>query len=148
MTNLLRQYKDQIVFRFTIGSIHDDILKFWEPGAPSFGERYASLIYAFEKGYKTSISAEPFLDEDWLELYHRCKDYITDSFWLGKMNQMKKRIDTGEFKPSDWMYYTKVETLIKDDMIKIIYDVMKDKPKVRFKDSIKKVIGLPDEAVG
>ena len=28
--------KDRIIFRFTIGSTDNDVLKFWEPGAPSF----------------------------------------------------------------------------------------------------------------
>ncbi len=39
----LHPYKDQILFRFTIGSVDSDTLKSWEPNAPSFDERLASL---------------------------------------------------------------------------------------------------------
>jgi DNA repair photolyase len=44
--NQFGDYKDRILFRFTIGSMDSDVLKFWEPNAPSFEERLASLKYA------------------------------------------------------------------------------------------------------
>ena len=49
-------FQNNIQFRFTIGSMNNKILKFWEPGAPSFEERLKSIKYAFDKGYKTSVS--------------------------------------------------------------------------------------------
>ena len=55
-------YKQQITFRFTVGLLDDDLRAFWEPGAPSFNERLASLRHAFEAGYQTSVSAEPLLE--------------------------------------------------------------------------------------
>src|SRR5664280_2327835 len=39
-------YKDKILFRFTIGSADDNVLKFWEPGAPGFKERLECLKWA------------------------------------------------------------------------------------------------------
>jgi len=64
MCNEFEKYKKQIVFRFTIGSPNNDVLKFWEPGAPDYDERLTSLKYAFTKGYTTSVSCEPILDND------------------------------------------------------------------------------------
>jgi len=37
------KYKEKILFRFTIGSADDAVLKFWEPNAPGFMERLACL---------------------------------------------------------------------------------------------------------
>lgn len=52
-------YKNNILFRFTIGSVNDETLHFWEPGAASFDERIASLKFAYDTGYQTSISCSP-----------------------------------------------------------------------------------------
>jgi hypothetical protein len=35
-----------------------------------------------------------------------------------------------------------------DDMIKSLYEHFKTHPKVKWKDSIKKVVGLPEEPIG
>ena len=40
--------KEQILFRFTIGACDDRILSYWEPNAPAYDERKASLISAYE----------------------------------------------------------------------------------------------------
>ena len=42
MCERLAQYRDRIVFRFTIGSVDDHVLRYWEPGAPASAERLAS----------------------------------------------------------------------------------------------------------
>lgn len=36
-------YKDHILFRFTIGSTDNKTLKFWEPNAPDYSERKKAL---------------------------------------------------------------------------------------------------------
>ena len=55
-------YREKILFRFTIGACDDTVLSFWEPGAPTYAERMASLQYAYEQGFQTSVSVEPMLD--------------------------------------------------------------------------------------
>ena len=79
-------HKDLIQFRFTINSVNNHLLKFWEPGAPTFEERYESLKYAFYKGYKTSVSIEPFLDElfqsDFPESYQLSHNILLESLIL------------------------------------------------------------------
>ncbi len=79
-------FKAQIQFRFTITSCNDEVLKFWEPGAPTFNERLQSLTLAHVAGFKTSVSIEPFLDKDPFELIEILYPYVTESIWIGKMN--------------------------------------------------------------
>ena len=58
----LLPYRDQIVFRFSIGSTDSAVLSFWEPGAPGFEERLECLRIAHISEYVTSVSCEPMLD--------------------------------------------------------------------------------------
>lgn len=71
------KYKDQILFRFTIGSLNNEVLKFWEPNAPAYEERKASLQYAFDVGYQTSVSCEPILDEDISMMVYDLLPFVT-----------------------------------------------------------------------
>jgi DNA repair photolyase len=133
-------YRDNIIFRFTIGACDNTILSFWEPGAPSYEERKASLKYAYESGFETSVSAEPMLDTEHVDqLVGDLSPYLTNSLWLGKMNYMHSiRIDGPEV-------ITQIERIKDgqtDDRIKEIYNRHKDTPLIRWKDSIKKVVGI------
>jgi DNA repair photolyase len=85
-------YKDKILFRFTIGSSDSNTLKFWEPIAPDFAERLESLKYAFSEGYQTSVSSEPMLDDNIGDVIDQVIPFVTDSIWLGKMNQLRGRL--------------------------------------------------------
>jgi DNA repair photolyase len=85
-------YKDKILFRFTIGSSDSNTLKFWEPNAPDFAERLESLKYAFSEGYQTSVSCEPMLDDNIGDVIDQVSPFVSDSFWLGKANQLRSRL--------------------------------------------------------
>ncbi len=126
--------KEFIQFRFTITSIHDKFLEFWEPGAPNFKERKYSLKYAFTMGFKTSISIEPFLDKDPYILVDRLLPYVTESIWIGKMNYIKVH----NISSLEKEYYTKVRAInSKENLLKIIKNSEKyDKTTLRIKDSI------------
>lgn len=136
--------RNQILFRFTIGSWDDDILSVWEPGAPNFFERYSSLKYAFENGYKTSVSMEPMLDRQPWKTIIQVKQFVTDAIWLGKMNDWRRRISTNghdinKIHPdltSDIEYWERDENIFK------LYEMHHNDPLIRWKESIKKVIGL------
>jgi len=79
-------YSNQVQFRFTITSIYNYKLKDWEKNAPSYQSRKASLILAFDKGFKTSVSIEPYLDADPTLLITEIAPYCTESIWIGIMN--------------------------------------------------------------
>jgi len=83
MCSELTEFKNHILFRFTIGALDNKILKFWEPGAPTFGERFNSLQHAFNAGFKTSVSCEPMLDSlGMVQLFDVLNPYVTDSIWI------------------------------------------------------------------
>lgn len=135
-------YTDKIVFRFTIGAMDDELLGFWEPGAPAFAERLAALKHAHEQGFSTGVSAEPMLDVPHaVELFEALSPYVTDTIWFGKMNQVRKRVAPKTKQEEAAVALIEKNQL--DEHIIELYDRLKNKPKVRWKDSIKKVVGLP-----
>jgi DNA repair photolyase len=142
--------KKQLLFRFTIGSANNEVLKFWEPQAPAFDERLASLKYAFEKGFKTSVSSEPMLDEEIHKLVEAVEPFVTDSIWIGKMNFAEERVRKNGF--TDDLTIGKVRSLMAfqsiDENIWNIYYKFRRHPKIKWKESIKKVLGIvvPTEA--
>jgi len=138
----LKQYQKQIEFRFTIGSTSDEVLRFWEPNAPSFCERLTCLEYAFKTGYKTSVSCEPYLDGWPLHVYEAVRDLITGDFWLGKLNHFNKRVDlSGVTEEQMQRFVRPLQKLTEDVYVREIYRIFKDKPQVKFKDSFRKVAG-------
>jgi len=82
----IKPYKKQVQFRFTITSIDDRNLKIWEENAPNYQSRKDSLIHAFNEGFKTSVSIEPYLDIDLVPLIDDIFLYCTESIWIGVMN--------------------------------------------------------------
>jgi len=138
----LAVYKDQILFRFTIGGCDDSILSFWEPNAPSYSERKASLMHAYQKGFQTSVSVEPMLDSANIDsLISDLAPYVTDAIWIGTMNHL------GRFgKGSDLVLKKAIERIRRgqtDLIIKEIYQRYKDNPMIKWKKEIKKVVGVP-----
>jgi len=134
--------RDQILFRFTIGSIDDSILGYWEPGAPPYPERLASLKHAHQAGFATSVSIEPMLDAPRLDtLIGDIYPFITDSIWIGKMNHIRSRVRIATAE--DRSRVQAIEAGQTDASIRAIYDRYKNDPKIRWKESIKQVVGLP-----
>jgi len=136
-------YKDQILFRFTIGSACNKTLKFWEPNAPDYKERKRALIYAFEAGYQTSISCEPMLDDRIDKVIDDLIQYVTDAIWLGKMNFVIRRLRTnGQLNAENQAAAELLLEWQNDEAIKKIYNRYKDNQQIKWKESIKKVVGL------
>ena len=122
-------------FRFTITSSNDDLLRFWEPNAPLFKERFDSLRLAFSEGFRTSVSMEPFLDYHPEELVEQVEPYCTESVWIGKMNYIQRN----NLTPSEQEYYEGVRRNYTLEHLEEVYLNLKDNPKIRFKDSF----GIP-----
>jgi len=106
-------FKDVIQFRFTITSFYNKKLKHWEPGAPNFEERKQSLIHAFSKGFKTSLSIEPCLDHDPRYLIKRLRDYVTESIWLGPMNYCGNHDFNSKETLQNWVKWFKDDKLVR-----------------------------------
>lgn len=131
-------YKTQFQFRFTVTSMDNELLSFWEPNAPSFEERFESLKYAYEKGFKTSVSVEPFLDYTPQTLIHTLSPYITESIWLGPMNY----IPQNSIRNGDKQQYAEIRNKYKIDHLREIFKDLKDLPLIRFKDSMTIRLGM------
>ena len=136
-------YKGSILFRFTIGSADDAVLKFWEPEASQYQERLESLKYAFENGFSTSISCEPPLDGNIEKVVEDVHPFVTDGIWIGASNQFGDRMKTNGFWDSE--HENRMKELIaanSEDVVRRRYEYWKDDVKIRWKDELKKVLGL------
>jgi DNA repair photolyase len=131
--HLFSNYKDQIEFRFTITSNTNRLLEFWEPNAPRFQERLASLKHAFRKRFKTSASIEPFLDYDPTELVKEITPFITESIWIGRMNYISRRGLSRE----EEQYYNEIRKNYETSRLREIFNKLNGHSKIRFKDSIR-----------
>jgi len=141
-----KDYKGKILFRFTIGSVDDTVLKFWEPNAPNFKERFDSLKHAHKNGFQTSVSCEPMLDDNIDAVIKNILKYVTETIWLGKANGLIGVTGKGrlEFNGVDTPeVIKKAKELIawqSDDKIIALYKKYRSEPKIRFKESIKRVL--------
>ena len=136
-------YRGQILFRFTVGSSNDATLKFWEPNAPSFMQRLDSLCFAHEQGFQTSVSCEPMLDSSIETVVDAVSPYVTDAIWIGKANQLRQRLRINGAADQETM--RRAEALIasqSDELILELFERLRGNKLVKWKDSIKKVVGL------
>ena len=136
------EYRDQILFRFSIGACDNNVLSYWEPNAPSYEERFASLRFAYVSYFETSVSVEPMLDSANVDiLISELSPFVTHSLWIGKMNHL------GRFEKGSDMVLKQATNKIRqgqsDTIISQIYDRYKNNPMIRWKKEIKKVVGIP-----
>jgi DNA repair photolyase len=118
--------KKNFIFRFTIGSCNDEILKDWEPGAPLFKERWEALQYAYYQGFSTSVSMEPMIDDP-DETIRKISPWA-ETIWLGPMNYMTKEMDVEDAHLS-----------LARELWKMIPELIRryrENPKIYWKDAI------------
>lgn len=136
-----RPYRERLLFRFTITARDPEILRFWEPRAPGYAERRACLEHAFRQGFATSVSVEPMLDTaDVVAMVHELLPFASHSIWLGKMNRIGERVqgETAALRAE----IERIEKGQDDEHIQHIYRQLRDIPAIRWKESIKIVVGL------
>lgn len=133
-------FRDQIILRFTIGGLDEAALKTWEPNAPSLQERLWCLKYAFEQGFRTSISSEPMLVncEDAEKFYYSVEPLVTEDIWFGKMGGVGGF--TTHPDPEVARRAAELKRVYSDKSIMRFVERMAGLPKVAWKDSIKDVI--------
>lgn len=135
--DVLEQWKEQIMFRFTIGAIDDRLIRFWEPGAPGSLERLDSLADAWARRFVTSVSIEPMLAgvEETLSVVRNVRPWTPETIWIGKMNKIRTRVSS-DFAAE----VAEIERMQSDTEILRLYQVLGDQPDIRWKDSIKEVV--------
>lgn len=137
MIEAFQPYREQILFRFSIGTMDHSAASFWEPGAPPPDERVVSLLFAFDAGFQTSVSIEPIVGGIGaaVTVVNYCRSMVTETIWIGKMNKARLRV------PPEYLGAVKIiEDLQRDEKILDLYDLLKADPLIRWKDSIKEVV--------
>ena len=71
-----------------------------------------------------------------------------NSIWIGKVNYPKQRIDVSDMNKNDMQWVGELLKTTEDSYVKMLYAELVDNPKIRWKESIKKVLNLPDEEIG
>ncbi|MBD3343103.1 MAG: hypothetical protein GF353_28655 [Candidatus Lokiarchaeota archaeon] len=143
----LHQFKKLIQFRFTITTHSSKQMKWWEPGAPGLQERLKCLKTAFNMGYKTSVSIEPMLTDQPMELVKKIYPYCTESIWIGTINNFN--LNDAE-TPEEEFYYNKIrktkELCFLTELEKKIrkYENHNGRNIIRFKDSIRNILSRND----
>lgn len=136
----LYEYRDNILFRLSIGTMDPTTSAFWEPNAPTPAERISALTYAYTAGYATSVSAEPLLGglDTAKVILSAVRPYITEDIWIGKVNRMRQRVDMSN--NANAKAVADIERQQTDTAIMEMVDALSADPLVKWKDSIKKVI--------
>lgn len=138
----LYHHKDKMLFRFTIGSANDEVLSFWEPGAPPFRERLGALQLAYHHGFETSVSCEPMLDDNIEAVVEAVEDYVTDAIWIGKANKLASRLSLNKAPPEIVEAGKLLEDSQSNARIESLFTKLGAHSKIKWKDSIKQVLGL------
>jgi DNA repair photolyase len=141
---LCREFADDrthIQFRFTIGAMDDDILSFWEPGAPRFKERFDSLKLALRKGFYVSVNIEPMLDvPNVLKLFRRLAPYVNVFINIGIMCNVRRNVQPQAQKEEAEV--RRIEENQAEDRIVAIYEDLKGETLVRWSPKIRAILGI------
>ncbi len=137
----LVNFKSQLLIRVTIGSMHPLLCKFWERNAPSPQERLQALQHAHEQGFETSVSMEPMLHgvEDAVETFRAVEPFVTEKVWIGAMNSIDTRVDKSN--PNFNKAVADLKKLQSHSELLRLHGILKDEPKVSWKESITKLLG-------
>ena len=125
-------FKDKILFRFTIGAMDNALLEFWEPNAPTYEERKDALKFAYDQGFRTSVSIEPMLDAgNVVALVDDLAPLVSEDIWIGKMNH------TNEFgKGADEElreHLAQIETAQTDERLTALHKAFEGRDNVKWK---------------
>lgn len=141
-----RGYRNQILFRFSIGTMNNEILKFWEPNAPTYEERKECLELAYSNKFDTSVSSEPMLDSGNIDqMISDLLPFVSNALWIGTMNETSRRVAVDS--PRIEQNLKKILEGQTEAILKAIYERHKSNPKIKWKDEVKKVVGLDRHTV-
>jgi DNA repair photolyase len=141
-------FKNQILFRITIGSTNSETLRFWEPNAPPYEERLEELKYAYYQSFQTNVSAEPALDVNTQELIDELLPYITDAIWVGKPNALLKRIKMNEADDEETLQRARELIANQDEeWLLELFENNWENSKIKWKESIRKILNIENNEI-
>jgi len=139
------QYKDRVVFRFTISSVDPWVLAFWEPGAPPLEERLAALKMLHERGFVTSVSIEPYLSDP-RAIVAAVEPYVSETIWIGMMSGFSEAKKGAELRQQEANWLSSgikakpMAELLSIDYVKSFVHDLSSNPKVYWKTSVMKLL--------
>jgi DNA repair photolyase len=146
ITSELAAYRSKVLFRFTVGTSRDEVLGFLEPGAPTFSERMACIILAVSRGWRVSVSMEPLLEvnEDRVvAIVEVLQAAGVEEVWIGKLNRAQGTMKhNGRWDDAHRAMVASIQASQSDDRIRSLHARLGGNPVVRWKESIKAVVGM------
>ena len=142
MVETLTTCRDRVHFHISMGSNVPECLWFWEPHAPSLSERWMSLMFAHKAGFRTSVVCDPMLDASMEDLVQRVSPHVTDAIWFGMPSQFQRVLKINGEDEDTLDDAAVLDDYLTDTYARKLYAELKDHPKVKWKDSIKKIVGL------
>jgi len=146
----LMPWMSQILWRVTIGG-RNGVCSKWEPRAPAPLQRLEALIAARAMGYQTSVSMEPILEPSVRRTIDLCEELlprVTETIWLGLMNRAAARVRMNGGTPEQIRMaksLTDYWSMAGCSHVHDLFDGLRDEPKVRWKDSIQKVLSIDSQ---
>jgi len=137
-------FTDQLKFRFTITAKDENLLKYWEPFAPSLTDRLNAINRAHDFGFTVSISIEPLLENP-VPLVDTLKRILRqdEEIWIGRMNHMNE-VEAFWKDQAGWDIHQWNFLCMASDptYIRMYYNDLKDDPQIRWKESILKIVEM------
>ena len=89
--------------------------------------------------YQVNLFRTPIFFSWWKHFYH----IVTDAIWIGKPNQLLARLRMNGITDSESIIKAKeLMASLSDEWIRELFEVYKDNPKIKWKESIKKVVNI------
>lgn len=121
LIDALCMYKDKVEFRFSFSTNYDDLIKKLEGNSPLYKEKKFALQLAFQRGFRTSISMEPYISSNLVEIINDLKEFVSSKiFFVGVMNHRTSlgyRYD--EIKELEYLYTDETRKQIKEELEQI-----------------------------
>jgi DNA repair photolyase len=130
--------------RVSLTCLDVEVAAFWEPGAPTPGDRLDAIRLAAKCGICTSIAAEPLLEPDRAALIVKIASDAgaAGEIWIGAANHIRERTAWCRGKPGLAARLARLEAQQTPDAMRRVYDTLHTNPQVRWKDSYQKALGI------
>ena len=147
----LARWKGRLELRVSLTCLDRNIAAFWEPGAPSPGERMDALWTARDLGILTSVSIEPCLEPERLrEIVAGAispwsgRPGMKGEIWIGAANKLRART---AWVPNKLALGLEREIRLVEagqtpEVMRRIYESLKANPQIRWKDSYQKALRI------
>ena len=146
---LLRWPVEQSEIRFTLSHWERSTGQLWEPNAPPVSCRINALVRVSNSRVRTSVSCEPWLDDvrSLVMMVNEVSPFVTETIWVGHANKLRERCKWC-MTPAIEAEIAKIEARQTPEVARKVYEMLKDNPKVMWKDSDQKMLGLSSPTAG